>query len=250
MVAWKLWSDTRFRFYIGVVVMIVCAFFMLWMYSSMTKLLHPTELPSNPKVSAQAQATIAKVTGNYQAFTDHTWYISAGGLVALLAIILTLGGPLTESHSAHLTLSLPVRRHQWPVVQALLMMGMVVAMLQVSTAVFWAISTLAGQVYPPGHAVVNALLCAVPCAAWIGLTLAVGSYALDKARTALIMIPAKFLSFFVFTASPRMKAWNIGNLGQPMSMQPAHPWRPLLLVIILSVGGVALAARRFERLDY
>jgi len=34
------------------------------------------------------------------------------------------------------------------------------------------------------------------------------------------------------------------------NLHPALTWRPLLLLIVCAAGGVALAARRFERLDY
>jgi len=111
------------------------------------------------------------------------------------------------------------------------------------------VGALMGHTYPPGRAALNLLLCAVPTVAWVGLTLAVGSYVLDKARTALIVIPTKFISVFLFTL-PVMRAWDIGRLGRPINMHPDYSWRTLLLLIVFAVGGVVLAVRRFERLDY
>jgi hypothetical protein len=250
MVAWKLWFDTRFRFLIGAVAMVVLAVFFAFIGYSMNKLMNQKDAIEKAKISAETKAAWSQSFGNYEKSIDTFWYESYGGeLIGLLAIILALGGPLAEPASVHLTLSLPVRRYRWPVTQALLTMGLTVAVLFVSTAVLLAVGAVTGHSYPPSQAALNVLLCAVPSVAWIGLTVAVGSFALDKAKTALIAIPAKFISVPLFML-PAMRSWEIGRLGRPISMHPALSWRPLLLLVICAVGGVAMAAFRYEQRDY
>lgn len=251
MIALKLWFDTRLRFYISLAVMIVLALLLAWAVPAMSRMMIAglQDAPPNAKINAEAKAAMLRVWGSYEMSIDTAWYgLYGAGLLGLLAIILASGGPLAEPHSVHLTLSLPVHRYQWPIFQALLTIGLVLATLFASTVILLAVGALMGHRYPPGRATLNVMLCVVPTVAWIGLTLAVGSFTLDKARTALIMIPAKFISDLFFML-PLARAWNMGRLGLPIGMQPALSWRPLLLLIICAVGGVALAARRFERLD-
>jgi hypothetical protein len=131
----------------------------------------------------------------------------------------------------------------------LLTLGLIVVVLLVATAVLWVAGTLAGHLYPLRQAGLNVLLCALPAAAWIGLTLAVGSFTRAQTKTAIIAISAKFISTFLFALAP-LRSWNMSNLGLPMSMQTQFQWHSLLLVVVFAVGGVALAAYRFEQLDY
>jgi hypothetical protein len=252
MVALKLWFDTRFRFFIGLAVMVVLALLFAWGIPAMSRTMmkNLNEAPPNPKIDAEAKAEMEKALGNYETMIDGAWYVSSGsGLIGLLAIILALGSPLAKSQSVHLTLSLPVRRYRWPVGQAVLTIGLTLAMLFVSTAVLLAIGALVGHTYPPGRAALNVLLCVVSAVAWIGLTLAVGSFVLDKAKTALIVIPAKFLSTILFMRPP-LRAWDIGRLSRPLSLHPSLAWQPLLLFVVCAAGGVVMAAYRYERLDY
>lgn len=250
MVALKLWFDTRFRFFIGLAVTIVLAVLLAWMGYTMNRLMSQKSMIEKAKLSAETQAAWSQSFGDYETSIDRIWYASyGGGLIGLLAIILALGGPLAEPQSVHLTLSLPVRRYRWPVSQAVLMIGLTFAMLFVSTGVLLATGALMGHTYPPGRAALNALLCGVPDVAWIGLTVAVGSFALDRTRTALIVIPAKFLSVLLLLLPP-LRAWDIGRLSRPLSLHPSLAWQPLLLFVVCAVGGVAMAAYRYERLDY
>jgi hypothetical protein len=248
MVALKLWLDTRFRFLIGLIVMILLALLIVYLQYKVTGAQNTL---AHAQISAETKAQVLNIFGDYGKYVDTTWYESNGGTaIAILAIILALGGPLAERNSVHLTLSLPVRRSSWLVAQAVLTMGLSVVMLLVSTAVLLAVGALMGHAYPPGQAALNALLCAVPTMAWIGLTLALGSYVLDKAKTALIVIPAKFLSPFLFTL-PALKHWDMARLGRPLSMYPIIAWQqPLLLLFVCAVGGVAMAAHRYGQLDY
>jgi len=252
VIALKLWFDTRFRFYIGLAVMIVLALVLAWAVPAMSRMMITgiKNAPPSPGVTAEAKAAMLQIWGSYEMSLDTNWYgVYGGGSVGLLAIIMALGGPLAEPHSVHLTLSLPVRRYRWPIAQAVLTIGLTVTMLLVSTAVLMAVGALLGHTYPPGRAALNVLLCVVPNVAWVGLTLAVGSYTLDTARTALVVIPARIISVPLLKL-PFARAWDLGSLGRPISMHPALTWRPLLLLIVCAVGGVALAARRFQRLDY
>ncbi|MGP8260761.1 MAG: hypothetical protein ACLQM6_12505 [Acidobacteriaceae bacterium] len=252
MVTLKLWFDARFRFYICISVMIVFALLLIGSYIGLNKTLSQSGPGSSAKISESTRADLNKVVGNYALYIDMEWFTLAGGLITLLAIIMALQGPLAESHSVHLTLSLPVRRYRWCVTQGLLTLGLIVAILLAATSVLWVAGALAGHVYPPRQATFNALLCAVPAAAWIGLTLAVGSFTRDKTKTALIAIPAKFISVFLFVLPP-IRIWDMSRLGWPMSMQTQltqFQWRPLLLVVVCAVGGVALTAYRFEQSDY
>jgi hypothetical protein len=138
---------------------------------------------------------------------------------------------------------------------SLLTFGLVVAMSLAGTAVLWVAGSLQGYRYPPKQAVLNALLCAVPSAAGISLTLAVSSYTLDKARTALIMIPAKLALPLLMLVPGLLKwpapwMWNFSTLGNPISLQAGLLWRPLATLLVLAVGGAAIAANRYTRMDY
>jgi len=250
MVALKLWFDTRSRFLIGIVVMIFLALLLSWSFYAVNKVMGQNGAGANAKIGAETKSEVMKVWSSYETIVDAAWYESYGaGMATILAIIMALGGPLADSQSVHLTLSLPVRRYRWLVAQVMLTLALTVVMMFVSTAVLLAVGALMGHTYPPGQAALNVLLSVVPVVAWVGLTLAVGSFALDKARTALIVIPANFISAILF-ALPVMRAWNMNRLGRPLSMHPVLSWKPFLLLIVCAVGGVATAAWRYEQRDY
>lgn len=91
----------------------------------------------------------------------------------IVAVILSLGGVLTErrARTIFLTLSFPVPRRKWLLMQACLVFVNLLAFSVIASIVFFTGGLIFKEQFSLGHAVAAALILVAVTGPWIGVTL-------------------------------------------------------------------------------
>src|SRR5574342_835416 len=112
MIAWKIWHDTRNRFYGSIFFFLAIALVHVCLFPFLKGILKMSEIDvtSIPQVQQMIQSFIS--------YTNFRWFLEIERNV-IFGVILSLGGVLAEAKSKTilLTLGFPVRRRNWILVQ-------------------------------------------------------------------------------------------------------------------------------------
>ncbi len=168
MILWKTWFDLRYRFLvcIGIFLAIVILHIAIFPYLK--------ELTADwvPDMSGTEMLAASRLMQDYVIYNDVRWFQEIERL-GLFAIILSLGGVLTEARtrSIFITLSLPVSRRKWLLAQFGTVAAALLAMSLMGAILLSAGGALIGQHYSMNRALLGSLLLTVCVIPWIGLTL-------------------------------------------------------------------------------
>lgn len=224
MIVWKIWFDVRWRFRIALAVACVAAGVTVLAWANIDRIVPHLDLTPDDLRQLTASAR------DYRSWIAATWVgSSGGGLLSYLAIIVTLGGILTEKRDGTLeiTLSLPVGPARWIAAQAGVMVALVVVMALASGVILVVGGAAVGESYPIGAALVDALRITIGASAAVGITLFFAGWTRSVLYTAVLAVPALFL------------------LHQLAGVQALPPWGH----VALGVAGVAFSIVLFSRAD-
>jgi hypothetical protein len=245
MVLWKIWFDLRIRFFIclsflilSVLVLIIC-FPLLGTFLTWLK----TEIPP------EEYKLIQQYASDYRLFMDEGWFREVQ-FVAAFAVVFALGGIMAEAklRTAHLSLSFPVSRRRWILYQAGLALLLVMILSCVASLLIILGGFVFGKAYPLTRATGGTLLLALMTFPWIGATLAITSFTYDKLKTALVVFSLWFVTGLL-EKIPAIRLWLPQHLLD--FMEPgSFPWRSILIILTLGIGGLFVAIKRFEQADF
>ena len=225
MTYWKAWFDIRFRFLLCAVLVAI------------------TMVPGIVGAAQDAETFGHWVDG---------W---AGGMeqapFAILAIVLAVGGTMTEANARSnlMTLSLPVPRRSWLVAQWIVATILVFCLALCMSVILAVAGIAAGRSVPVAVLLGAFFLNGFTAALWVWPAMLGTSLSKDAVRAALIVV-ALMIALETAGAMPSLGDWRLRNLADLTVWQDGIPWRSLLAGGMLMAATAWMTLRRFDRTDY
>ncbi|MCI0687875.1 MAG: hypothetical protein L0Y54_11650, partial [Sporichthyaceae bacterium] len=181
MIVWKTWFDVRARFGIALGIGAIYAVGVVLVFARITGRLGG---PLDWEMSPEEGAAVARLAADYGAYLRQAWTWDAGGFIPYLAALLTVGGVMSEPRegTAVLSLSLPVSRARWIVVQGVVALAMTLVVAVTLALLLLGGGLLLGAGSPAGLAFGGLIPAGQQAAAAIGATLFVTAWQRDIPR--------------------------------------------------------------------
>jgi ABC-type transport system involved in multi-copper enzyme maturation permease subunit len=245
MILWKIWFDLRYRFLICMTILMALVAMHIAIFPYI-KEVGADWMSQNAQKQALSKLQTFRDFGNY---TDMQWFQNMQRF-SLLAIVLSMGGILTErkARSIFVTLTLPVERRQWLLLQAGVVFVILFGMGLLSSILLFTGGIFLHHDYPFGHVIFGSILLTLTAMPWIGITLLVATFTEDQLKTGLLVIGCMILIDGLAYFSS-LRPWMPENMTSLM-IDNGFPWKALLTIFVVTLGSVWLAVRRFEQTDY
>jgi len=189
MLWYKAWLETRWRFLIGLVLLMCSAAIVVFAYSQVLSLLPLVPVTGGGEVGFQIREKAALLT-TYRGYVwSQCFAQNLAGLWTLFAVVIGTGGLLNQaSRGALYTLSMPVSRTQLLGVRASLGLAELFVLAVLPSLMLPALSPLVGQRYGIGDALVHATCLFVGGSVFFSLTFLLSTVFGDIWRPALIAV--------------------------------------------------------------
>lgn len=244
MLWYKSWLETRWRFLIGLALLMCTAAWIVFLYPRAAKLL---PLASNVDAGGEIGQQIreaADLMRTYRGYVWSQWFSNLAGLLSIFAVVLGAGGLLSQASrgGALFTLSMPASRNRMLGVRAATGLGELLVLAFVPSLLLPLLSPLVGQSYGIGDALVHSGGMFVQGASLFSATFLLSTVFSDVWRPLLIVLcAARFLDMSPYSLSGIVSAESYFRGG-------GVPWLGLLAIAAASgamlYGAVANISRR------
>lgn len=244
----KLWYDLRARALNILVLFFIITAVQVGTFPSLKSLARN----QREEVAKLQSPEVERFLSDYGYYAEARWLQEADMLV-VVAVLLSIGGVLTEKRlrTIFLTLSFPVPRRKWLLMQAGLVFVILLAFTLIASIVFFIGGLIFKQEFSLGHATAAALILAVVTSPWIGLTLIASSLPpYDRFYTAVTVISCMILINIASMLSPAVNSWVPKTLMTAVAYGSANIWKPLCVIFVSAALSLFFAIWRFERMDY
>ena len=255
MLWYKSWLETRWRFVIGLVLLMLSAASTVFVYPQVVKLL---PMVSNVDLSGEIGRRIAEsaeLSRDYRGYVWSQWFRqNMTQLWTLLAVLLGTGGLLAQSAGggALFTLSLPVSRNRLLGVRAATGLAELLVLAFVPSLLIPMLSPTIGQTYGIGNALVHSACMFIGGAVFFNLAFLLSSVFSDVWRPLLIVLCVAFvlaLSEHVFPELARYGLFRV--MGAEVYFRGGGlPWLGLIASAAASVAMLYAATRNIARQDF
>jgi hypothetical protein len=255
MLWYKSWLDTRWRFGVGLVLLVVAAVGSVLVYPQILELLSmSTGAPAEGALGRRVDEGL-QLARSFQGYIWSQWFRqNSTQLVALFAMILGTGGLVAQGAGGVtlFTLSLPVSRERLLGVRAAVGLAELGAIVIASSLVVPLVSLAIGQSFGVGDAIVHAICLFVGAATLFGLTSYFSTLFSDQWKpmlAALCVAGALATVEQVWVVSPRASLFRVMS-GELYFRSGELPWPGLLgsavvTGLLLYAASRTLAARDF-----
>jgi hypothetical protein len=252
MLWYKAWLDTRSRFWIGLILLVVMACGIVLEFPRVQEVAAGFE-PLQQGRPLQRQINEAlELSRTFRGFVWHQWFqqnaLTVGALFAAL-----LGTCRLFSSGARgllFTLSLPASRRRWLAVRAATGLAELLVLMLVPALMFPLLAPLIGQHYSLGDALVHAFSAFIGISAFFGLTLLLSTVFRDTWRpvviVCLIAVCATFVDLLVPHGAGILRAVSAEDYFYGGSL----PWAGLGVFAVAAAALLYASARNLERLDF
>jgi hypothetical protein len=254
MLWYKSWLDTRWRFLLTLVALLVFACGTVMSFQTVQKLL--ASLPQDALPGGDAlQRELQESLDAARTFSGYAWSQWFGGnfpsLLTLIAALLGSGSPLVKSGGGALfSLALPVSRERWVATRA----GLGVAELfVVALAPSMALSLLAplvGEQFSLGDAVVYGLCAFVVASLFFGVAVYLSTLFHDVWRPLLLTCLVAIAVAVTGLLLPEDHGLFAAMAGRSYFYDGSLPWVELLLSAAGAAALVYAAAANLARRDF
>jgi ABC-type transport system involved in multi-copper enzyme maturation permease subunit len=254
MLWYKAWLETRWRFVIGIALLMVSAASAVWSYPQVVKLLPMVERLNTSDGIAREVQKAADLARSYRGYVWSQWFQqNMGQLWSLFAVLIGAGGLLSRSAGGGtlLTLSLPVSRRRLIGTRAATGLAELFVMAFVPSLLVPLLSPVIGQRYAIGDALVHAGCAFVAGSVFFSLAFLLSTVFSDVWRPWLIALCVVFgLSLIRFV--PALGALNLISVMSAESYYRTGglPWLGLLASAVLSMAFLYGAATNIARRDF
>ena len=255
MLWYKSWLETRWRFVIGLVLLILSACSTVVTYPEVVKL-----LPLAPKVDLGGEIgrrvlEAAQLARDYHGYVWSQWFRqNMTQQSALFAVLLGTGGLLAQAAGGGglFTLSLPVSRSRLLGVRAATGLAELLALAVIPALMLPLLSPAIGERYGVGDALIHAMCMFIAGAVLFSFAFLLSTVFNDVWRPALIALcAAAVLSLFEQLAGGD---WQYGLFrvmsGERYFRGGGLPWLGLLTSAALSMVMLYAAVRNLARQDF
>jgi hypothetical protein len=255
MLWYKSWLETRWRFVIGLVLLMFSACGTVLAYPQVVKL-----LPLAPAVDASGEIgrrvlEAMELARSYRGYVWLQWYRqNMLQMWAVFAVLLGTGGLLaqTSGGGALFTLSLPVSRSRLLGVRAATGLAELLVLAFVPSLLLPALSPTVGQTYGFGDAIVHSACMFIAGTVFFSLAFMMSTVFNDVWRPLLIVVGvAAVLAFFgaVFPDFSRYSVFTVMS-GEAYFRGGGLPWLGLLASAAVSAATLYAATRNIARQDF
>ena len=253
MLAYKAWLDTRWRFLIGLALMLVAACGILMTYRQVQALL-PTvgamNVPDGPLTAAIEEAV--RIQSTYRGFVWSQWFDSnLTTLATLFAALLGSGSPLASSGRGVLfSLALPAPRRRWIAARATVGLAELLALVLVPSVAISVFSPFVGEQFAVGDALAFGVCVFAAGCVFFAFAALLSSVFNDMWRPFLLTCLAALTLGIVEVALPDDYGLFAVMSGRTYFETGSLPWLGLLASFAFTAAFVYAAAARVARRDF
>jgi hypothetical protein len=251
MLWYKSWLETRWRFLIGLALLLCSA--------GATVLIYPKVLQLTRFVPANVSGEIgerireaAALSREYRGYVWSQWFrqnLPQWG--TLFAVLLGGAGVLSSSAGALFTLSLPISRARLLTVRAATGLGELFLLTFVPSLLIPLLSPAIGQRYSIADAIVHSVCFFVVVSAFFSLALLLSTYFDDVWRPILIALGIAFVLSLLNRVLNRPPYAGYGLMSAESYFRSGHlPWLGLLASAVISALLIWGAAINLTRRDF
>ena len=252
MLWYKSWLDTRWRFLIGLALMICSAAGSVLTYPQIQKV-----MPMVPTINiggplGQQIREAAELARTFRGFVWSNWFRqNLPHLATLFSILLGTAGLMSESHGALFTFSMPVSRSRLLAVRALSGLGELFFLALVPSLLIPMLAPAIGASYSIASAVVYGVCAFVAASVFFTFALFLSTVFTDIWRPLLIALSVAILSGMIelMFRSPEIGFFRVMS-GELWFRSGQLPWGGLLASAAVSAVLYSLAARNLARRDF
>jgi hypothetical protein len=243
MLWYKSWLETRWRFIIGIVLVVCSAAGTVITYPQIQRLmpLVPQMDLSGP-LGREIREGV-ELARTFRGFVWSNWFRqNLPHLATLFAILLGTAGLLSESRGARFTLSLPVSRNRLLSVRAAAGLGELFILTFIPSFLIPLLAPAIGQSYSIASVIVHGLCAFIAASVFFVFALMLSTIWSDLWRPLLIALGVAIVSPLV----------GFGRLisGETWFRSGQLPWGGLLASAAISAVLYSLAARNLARRDF
>ena len=259
MLWYKSWLETRWRFLIGLALLICSAMLIVLAYPRLIQLLQPLA-PLVPNVGADSRVgkqlrEAAGLFSSYRGYVWSQWFRQTMPQTwVIFAVLLGAGGLLTQTSrgGALYTLSMPVSRARLLGVRATIGLAELFVLAILPALVIPLVSPLVGQTYGVGDAFVHSICLFVRGSMFFSLAFLLSTAFADVWRPALIAfctIAVLGTVEQVFHDSLPSSLFHIMS-GEQYFRGGGVPWPGLLVSAVVSAAMIYGAIANISRRDF
>jgi ABC-2 type transport system permease protein len=255
MLWYKAWLETRWRFLIGLALLMCSAAGVVFTYPSVVKLM---PLVPTLDVGGEIGRRIREAAELAREYRGYVWSQGFGQNLAqmatLFAILLGTGGLFSQSGdgAAIFTLSMPASRNRLLGVRAAAGLGELLVLAVLPSLLIPLLSPAVGETYGVGTALVHSVCLFVASAAFFSLAFLLSTHFNDVWRPLLIALGIAIVLALceqVFRGLSRYGIFAVMT-GQTYFRTGAVPWTGLLASAAVSAAMLYAATMTFARRDF
>jgi len=255
MLWYKSWLETRWRFAIGLVLLMLSVCSTVLTYPQVIKLL---PLASTVDPSGEIGRRVAEAVVLARSYRGYVWsQLYRQNLLqmwTLFALLLGTGGLLSQASGggALFTLSLPATRNRLLGVRAATGLAELLVLAVVPSLLLPVLSPAIGQAYGIGDALVYSACLFIAGTVFFSLTFLLSTVFGDVWRPLLVVVCVATVLAFAGLAFPDLSRYGIFRLmsGEAYFRGSGLPWLGLLASAVLSMAMLSLASRNIARQDF
>lgn len=255
MLWYKSWLETRWRFVIGLIILVFSACNAVLAYPEVQKLLVMLPQVEVGGGIAGRIAELAKLAREYRGYIWSQWFLqNMSEQVALFAVLLGTGGLLSQANGGGglFTLSLPVSRTRLLGVRAATGLAELLVLAVVPSLVIPLLSPTIGQTYGLEEALVHAVCMFVAGSVFFSAAFLLSTVFRDIWRPALIVICAAVvlaLAEQLFRGPLDVGLFSVMS-AESYFRGEGLPWFGLFASATVSAGVLHAATRNIVRQDF
>jgi ABC-type transport system involved in multi-copper enzyme maturation permease subunit len=243
MIAWKIWHDTRNRFYGSIFFVLAISVFHVALFPFLKGIIKMSE------IDVSQIPEVRNMIESFVSYTNIRWFEEIERN-AIFGVILALGGVLAEAKSKTilLTLGLPVRRRTWVLFQFGMVMLFLLALNLLASPSLIAGGYIYNQPIPVPHVLLGAFMLTLTAAPFVGMTILFTSISGDNLRACLY-------SFGFLILTNKLDFFNVADPWLPESfmrtlVEPTFHWQAAVSIVVITTLSLFSAIKRFEQTDY
>jgi ABC-type transport system involved in multi-copper enzyme maturation permease subunit len=243
MIAWKIWHDTRNRFYGSILFVLAISVFHVALFPFLKGVLKMSE------IDVSQIPEVRQMVESFASYTNIRWFEEIERN-AIFGIILALGGVLAErkSKTMLLTLGLPIQRRTWILFQFGIVMLLLLTLNLLASPSLIAGGYIFNTPIPVSHILLGAFMLTLTAAPFVGMTILFTSISGDNLRACLY-------SFGFLILTNKLDFFNVADPWLPESfmrtlIEPKFHWQALISILAITTFALVSAIKRFEQTDY
>lgn len=255
MLWYKAWLETRWRFLIGLVLLLFSASGIVISYPSVRELLPMVPQTDTSSVLGRAIKEAAELAATYRGYVWSHWFReNLPQAWTVLAVLLGTGGLLAQGASggALFTLSLPITRGRLLGVRAATALLELLALALIPSLVIPVLSPTVDQSYAVVDVLVHAMCLFVGGAVFFSFAFLLSTVFTDVWRPLLIALCAAFALALVERTLRDVASFGLIRVmtAEAYFRSGALPWPGLLVSAAASLGMLYAAIKNIERQDF